>query len=140
MKNTERKGLLMQVKDGDKILAPQFPAHFLHVGYLNAVSPEARRYDLSWTDWLQKFAEVQSIPRLASSRDPTKLSDVFLHIAKHRGDRLVGALAAHWPSYSTSMTDEIAQNAIESLRNLRECRRYAPETDLHAPVQVEEAM
>ena len=103
------KRLLMQIKDGDKILAPQFPAHFLHVGYLKAVSPEARRYDLSWTDWLQTFAEVQSIPRLASSRYPTKLSNVFLHIAKHRGDRLVGALAAHWPSYNTSMTDEIAQ-------------------------------
>ena len=44
------KKLSMQIMNSNKIVAPQFPAHFLNRKYMDAVSPETRRMDASWKD------------------------------------------------------------------------------------------
>lgn len=113
------KELLSKVTDGEEILAPGYPAHFINSAYPRAGSADAGKLNdfagLSWLDWLEKFAKVQRIPRLVKSSS-TVLSDVFLYIIEHRRNKLVGTLKEHWNSYSESDTNEARDTgcAVES--------------------------
>ena len=42
--------LLIELKNGDEIIAPGFPVHFINRAYLEAVSSKARQNDTSWKD------------------------------------------------------------------------------------------
>lgn len=107
--------LLAELKNGEKIIAPGYPVHFINRAYLDAVSSKAMQNNTSWKDWLATFAEVRSIPRLVSRGDDTKMSILFVYILYWRNDRVVGTLKAHWTSYEPLMKGEI-------LRKLREAR------------------
>lgn len=87
---------------------PSYAAHFINSAYMTAVSPSARANDISWIDWLAKFANVQRIPRLARPSS-TQLSEAFLHIINHRENMIVGTLKHHWGSYKDVMKPEIAE-------------------------------
>lgn len=87
---------------------PSYAAHFINSAYLTAVSPLARANDISWIDWLAKFANVQRIPRLARPSS-TQMSEAFLHIIKHRKNMIVGTLKHHWGSYREMMKPEIVE-------------------------------
>ena len=106
--------LLTKLKMGEDIIAPGFPVHFINEAYLKAVSSTARQNDISWKDWLANFAEIRRIPRLASRRDVTKLSEVFSYILEKRRDKIVGTLKAHWSSYSQLMNEEILRTLSET--------------------------
>ena len=107
--------LLMELKNGEEIIAPGFPLHFINKAYLEAVSSKARQNDISWKDWLANFAEIRSIPRLVRKGDDTKLSKVFSYILDWRRDRIVGTLKAHWSSYNQLMNGEILRTLSEAV-------------------------
>ena len=106
--------LLMELKNGEEIIAPGFPVHFINKAYLEAVSSKARQNDTSWGDWLANFAEIRRIPRLVSKADGTKLSGVFSYILDWRRDRIVGTLKTHWNSYIPLMNGEILQTLSQA--------------------------
>jgi hypothetical protein len=81
--------------------------HFIHPAYLKAVADSARRGDRSWKSWLEEVAGVRRIPRLIEPSNPCALSKVFLHIVQWCPEKLIGALQAHWSSYSSLMKPEI---------------------------------
>ena len=92
------------MKSGSEIIRPGFPLHFINRAYTEAVSPDVRRCDMSWEDWLVGSAGVQRTPRLVKPFDTTALSKFFSYILKWHQDSLVGTLKAHWPSYKELMT------------------------------------
>lgn len=106
--------LLTELKDGEDIIAPGYPVHFINGAYLEAVSSKAIQNNTPWKDWLANFAKVRSIPRLVSRGDDKKLSEVFSYILQRRRDRVVGALKAHWTSYVPLMNEEILRTLCEA--------------------------
>ena len=106
--------LLAELKNGENIIAPGFPVHFVNSAYLDAVSSKAMQNNTSWKDWLATFAKVRSIPRLDSRGDDTKLSQLFSYILNWRNDRVVGTLKAHWISYGPLMKGEILRRLCEA--------------------------
>ena len=106
--------LLTELKNGEDIIAPGFPVHFINRAYLEAVSSKAIQNDMSWKDWLAIFAEVRSIPRLVSRGDDTRMSEIFSYILEWRRDRVVGTLKAHWNSYGLLMNGEILRKLCEA--------------------------
>lgn len=104
---------------------PPYDAHFINPAYMTAVSPSARANDISWRDWLAKFANVQCIPRLAKPSS-THLSEAFLHIIKHRKNMIIGTLKHHWGSYSDMMKPEI----VEALSNASVTCERGPDTPM----------
>ena len=107
------KSLSQKVTDGKRI-SPRFPVHFINKAYLDAVPPEARRFDLSWNEWLETVARVRSVPRLVDFRDPLKLSPLFQHIVSNRPAKLVGTLKAYWTEFQDLMQEEIIQALSEA--------------------------
>ena len=108
------KNLSKQVIDGERIIAPSFPVHFINKAYLDAVPPEARRFNLAWKDWLKTVLGVRSVPRLVDSKDPLKLSRIFQHIVKTRPAKLVGTLKTYRPEYQNLMQEEIIEALFEA--------------------------
>ena len=106
--------LLTKLKNGEDIIAPGLPVHFINRAYLEAVSSKAMQNNTSWKDWLATFAEVRSIPRLVSRGNDTRLSEVFSYILDWRRDRVVGTLKAHWTSYVSFMNKEIVRKLCEA--------------------------
>ena len=106
--------LLTELKNGENIIAPGYPVHFINRAYLEAVSSKAIQNNTSWKDWLARFAEVRSIPRLVSRGDDTKLSELFSYILDWRRDRVVGTLKAHWASYVPLMNEEVLRKLCEA--------------------------
>ena len=99
--------LLTELKNGQDVIAPGLPVHFINRAYLEAVSSKAIHNNTSWIDWLAAFAEVRRIPRLVTRGDDTKLSEVFSYVLDWRRDRVVGTLKAHWNSYVQVINEEI---------------------------------
>ena len=108
------KNLSKQVTDGERIIAPSFPVHFIHNTYLDVVPPEARRFNLSWKEWLEKVASIRSVPRLTDPKDPLKLSRIFQHIVSNRPTELVGTLKTYWTDYQNLMSEGIIQALSEA--------------------------
>ena len=108
------KDLSKQVTDGKRIIAPSFTVHFINKTYLDAVPPEARRFNLTWKDWLKTVLGVRSVPRLVDSKDPQKLSRIFQHIVQNRPTKLVGTLKTYWTEYQNLMQEEIIQALSEA--------------------------
>ena len=108
------KDLSKQVTDGEEITSPSFPVHFINKAYLDAVPPEARRFNLSWRDWLKTVLGVRSVPRLVDPKDPLKLSRIFQHVVSNRPTKLVGTLKTYWTEYQTLMQEEIIQALSEA--------------------------
>ena len=108
------KSLSKQVADGKKPITPSFPVHFINKVYLDAVPPEARRFNLSWKEWLETVARVRSVPRLVDSRNPLKLSKIFQHVVSNRPTKLVGTLKTYWTEYQNLMQDDIIQALSEA--------------------------
>ena len=106
--------LLAELKNGENIIAPGWPVHFINRAYLDAVSSKAMQNNTSWKDWLATFAEVRSIPRLVSRGDDAKMSSIFVYILYWRKDRVVGTLKAHWTSYGPLMKGEILRELCEA--------------------------
>ena len=106
--------LLMELQNGEDVIAPGFHVNFINKAYLEAVSSKARHNDTSWKDWLAKFPEIRSIPRLVSKGDDTKLSKIFSYILDWRKDRVIGTLKAHWNSYHQLMNEKILQLLSEA--------------------------
>ena len=122
--------------DAKKLSMPKFKVRFINREYLGAVPAEAHRMELSWKDWLQKFAEVRSIPRLVDPKDPTKLSKFFQHIVSNRTEKLIGILKVHWSSYNNLMNDDIVQAlstakvSCENVEEIQICDSYLPLPEL----------
>ena len=108
------KNLSTQVTDGERIITPSFPVHFINKAYLDAVPPEARRFNLAWRDWLKTVLGVRSVPRLVDSKDPLKLSRIFQHIVKTRPAKLVGTLKTYWTEYQKLMQEKIIEALSEA--------------------------
>ena len=108
------KDVSKQVIDGKKTIAPNFPVHFINKAYLDAVPPEARRFKISWKEWLKQVLSVCSAPRLVDSKNPLKLSRIFQHIASNRPTKLVGTLKTYWTEYQDLMQEEIIQALSEA--------------------------
>lgn len=99
------KKLLSRIMDKDRVLTPGYPAHFINSAYLTSKFVSARRFNLTWKDWLERIAHVQQIPRLIRP-GCTEISDAFRYIIKHRNDKLVGLLKEHWSSYVDLTVDQ----------------------------------
>ena len=108
------KSLSKRVIVGQKKIAPRLPIHFINKAYLDAVPPEARRFNLSWNEWLKTVTGVRSVPRLVDSKDPLKLSRLFRHIVSHRPTKLVGTLKTYWTDYQKLMKEEIIKALSEA--------------------------
>ena len=106
--------LLTELKNGEDIIAPGFPVHFINRAYLEAVSSKAIQNNRSWKDWLATFAEVRSIPRLVSRKNDNELSGLFSYILNWRRDRIVGTLKTHWTSYVPLMNGEISRKLCKA--------------------------
>ena len=108
------KSLSKQITDGKNIITPNFPVHFINKAYLDAVPPEARRFNVSWNEWLKTVAGVHSVPRLVDPKDPLKLSRLFQHIVSNQPSKLVGTLKTYWTDYQDLMEEKIIEALSES--------------------------
>ena len=111
----EAKQLMKQEKSGSKTVFPGFSLHYINSAYMDALSSDTRRYDISWEGWLEYSAGVRRIPRLVRSSTPTVLSDLFLYIIRWRKEDLVGTLKAHWASYNVLMTAPVIRALREAV-------------------------
>ena len=96
--------------ESSAVNAHGFPAHYINLAYLTAVSPEPCHHNLVWEEWLQSFAGVRRVPRLSwppTESEPSRLSDLFLYVIKSRSEKVVGTLKAHWSSYEVLITPAI---------------------------------
>lgn len=101
------KSIISENKDDAILGALSFKLHLLPTVYANRVDNAARRYELSWEEWLEDSAEVRRVPRLVNSRDSKKLSKLFQFIVNYRNDKRPGVLKAHWTLYKDLVNDKI---------------------------------
>ncbi|KAJ5564354.1 hypothetical protein N7513_000596 [Penicillium frequentans] len=90
-------------KDGDEEVDEGPAIHVIHDAYIHAVPQDARVFDLSWMEWLEKAASVRQIPRLVNPRTQ-ELSDLFRRIADVDPIRLLGLFKSHQALYNREMT------------------------------------
>ena len=102
------KSLFAKVVEGDTVVAPGFPAHFVHPAYSEIPSTLSLRQHISWEGWLESSADIQRVPRLAKSTGML-LSDAFLYLIEHRRRNVVGTLKEHWAIYSNLMKPQLVQ-------------------------------
>lgn len=101
------KSLISENKDDAILGALSFKLHLLPKVYANRVDKAARRYELSWEEWLEGSAEVRRVLRLVNSRDSKKLSKLFQFIVNYRNDKRLGVLNAHWTLSKDLVNDKI---------------------------------
>ena len=89
--------------------------HLLHPSYLKGTDLNSYRHDLSWKNWLEKYAEVLSYPRLVSRFNPSKLSKLFQWIIENRKSMVLGILRTHWEKYHDQMQPDIVDKLRETL-------------------------
>ena len=97
--------LLEGGRSRDTTTVPGFHIRYINRVYMDTKPLLMRKDHISWQDWLEAMGRVRRIPRLTDPSD-RQLSDVFSYIIKHRSDKLVGTLKAHWDTYK-SMRPEI---------------------------------
>ena len=130
------KDLSKRVIRGVELINQSFPVHFLNKLYLDAVPPEAHRFNLSWIEWLKAVPGVRSVPRLVDSKDPLKLSRIFQHIVSNSPTMIVGTLKTYWTEYQSLMHGEIIQALSEAkvgCENVRDTplwKTYLPTAEL----------
>ena len=108
------KSLLKQAPDGKKPIAPSFSVHFTNQAYLDAVRSGARRFKLSWNEWLKIVAGVRSVPRLVDSKDLLKPSRMFQHIVTNYPTKVVGTFKTYWTDYQNLLREEIIKAFFET--------------------------
>lgn len=81
--------------------------HIINPAYMDFDGPASLPHNLSWSAWLQKYAEILPSPRLVNRNKPLKPSDLFLWIVEYRRDSVLGILKTHWHTYCESMSQEI---------------------------------
>jgi hypothetical protein len=82
--------------------------HILNDAYLEAVSLEAERHEVTWRRWLESNAGVRIVPRLRS-RSTTGISPLFNTVITYRPMLLVGLLKRYWGTYAGELTPEVIQ-------------------------------
>lgn len=100
-------------KDGDKEVNEGSAIHIIHDAYIHAVPQDARVFDLSWMEWLQKAASIRHVPRLVNPRTQ-ELSDLFRRIADVDPIKLLGLFKFHQVLYNRDMTS----SAMEEICSL----------------------
>jgi hypothetical protein len=93
--------------------APGLFVSFINPKYLTSIKSCDRDGHPSFQVWLEYTLGVPPRPRLIDPEFPMQLSRVFLYIAKHRRNLLLGTLKAHWKAYSSLVTTEIALKISE---------------------------
>jgi hypothetical protein len=89
--------------------APRLSVHFLHPEYIEGFGPDERRGGQSWESWLENVQHVRRDPRLVDPDNPSELSEIFLFIAKHRKEKLLGTLKTYWHAYVDLIEPEVAE-------------------------------
>lgn len=94
--------------DGKEI--PGLSVKFLHPSYPLVLSHRAKTDHISWKDWMSGFLGISDVPQLEGSSTVglPSLSRVLLYISKHKPERLLGMLMAHWKMYEQNMSLSIS--------------------------------
>lgn len=76
--------------------APGIDASFLHPDYMKDVPKPPDGQTQSWASWLRKVLGTRNGVNLTSGLPNPSLSKECLYVARHRPEKFLGFLAAHW--------------------------------------------
>jgi hypothetical protein len=72
------------------------PAAFVRRELVEFESPNARRQNLFWTEWLREVTGARYFPPLVEDPSASQLSPVMLAVLEQSREKFVGLLQAHW--------------------------------------------
>lgn len=92
---------------------PEDGVQFIHQLYLQTQPETPKGQNLGWADWLTDYLRVEARVRILRSGS---LSDPCKYIAKHRPEKFLGFLQAHWDIESAQLLSSKA--AVDELRDI----------------------